>query len=536
MAAEQVSPIRAPGWRRPAACFALLLSSACGAGTLKSPAMGTEGGVEPVDGAPRDGAVAGADGSVLPDGSLVGPRDGAIARDADLPTGEVVLGGPGCGFDAAAFCDTFDGPAAVRGRAGELDARHWSAGRLAPQLPSGNGVAIGIGPAAIPSTCRADLPSSVSPDQDALICASNDDIQSPHLMVVTAAQNYGQNSYRIRQPFDFTGRTGVIKFDADATVSPLLGWISVEITEDPVNAPSFAAGGPGVNNDEGSLIPRRAVEVQLQNPCGGSAEPAAGVRMVAVYDDYELTELAPASPACIATSPGKLNRFEVRISQSRIEVLGTPYSDDGKQFGAPVTMYAGDLALPYSRGYVHFTTHNHATLKYSQGNSQEAWIARWDNIGFDGPVIGNTREYEVPDSLTPGQDAWNRAGPVVSVGYRIPDAASAPLKLKFAGVDKSKLTGAQLSISVWYLVLDASPSAFVLRQRWNGGAWREHRLNDGELAILNGSQSQGQLGHVLDVAAGDLRDGDNELELATVAVPQNYPPVAANIDLILRHD
>lgn len=61
-------------------------------------------------------------------------------------------------------------------------------------------------------------------------------------MVAVGAQNYGQNSYRIRQPFDFAGRTGKIVFDADATVeNRLIGWVSVQVTEDPVNAPTVPA-------------------------------------------------------------------------------------------------------------------------------------------------------------------------------------------------------------------------------------------------------------------------------------------------------
>ena len=35
-------------------------------------------------------------------------------------------------------------------------------------------------------------------------------------MTAVAMQNYGVNSYMIRQPFDFAGRTGKIVFDVDA--------------------------------------------------------------------------------------------------------------------------------------------------------------------------------------------------------------------------------------------------------------------------------------------------------------------------------
>ena len=53
----------------------------------------------------------------------------------------------------------------------------------------------------------------------------------PLLLIATAAQNYGQNGYRIRRPFDFADRTGTIVFDGTITpMGPLYGWISLAIT------------------------------------------------------------------------------------------------------------------------------------------------------------------------------------------------------------------------------------------------------------------------------------------------------------------
>ena len=76
--------------------------------------------------------------------------------------GSGMPGGPGCGFAAAAFCETFDKVSAKRGREGDLDPMKWSVSRGAPQLPTGNGVAIGIPPATVPK-CRAGLAATVSP-------------------------------------------------------------------------------------------------------------------------------------------------------------------------------------------------------------------------------------------------------------------------------------------------------------------------------------------------------------------------------------
>src|SRR5689334_18755724 len=157
----------------------------------------------------------------------------ASAGDAAPP----VTGAPGCGFATAAFCDTFDGRAAFRGRGGDLDARFWSAGRMAGQLSTMR--AMGIGMAVIPS-CRPGVSNHVWPDDDTLVCNPSADVASNHLLVAVAAQNYGQNGYRIRQPFDFAGRTGKVVFDATVEpLGPLHGWVSFAVTEDPITMPGY---------------------------------------------------------------------------------------------------------------------------------------------------------------------------------------------------------------------------------------------------------------------------------------------------------
>jgi hypothetical protein len=447
-------------------------------------------------------------------------------------------GGPGCGLTSAAFCDTFDAPAPAssQGRAGELDATKWAAGRLDVQLPTGNGCAWGIGPATLPA-CRPGLPAQVLPDQDTLICNANTDITNPYLLVATAAQNYGENSYRIRQPFDFTSRTGTIVFDAQAYMVQLEGWISLDVTEDPINAPGYAIGGAGVNNDEGSLLPRNAFELQFSNDCAGYAPaPSFSVEAVHVFNDYVDTVLSPTTPTCLATAQGQLSHFEVSVSETHIEVSATPISSDGVTFEPLVLLYSTDVSLPFSRGYVHITTHNHATIKYSTGNSLDAWVAEWDNVGFDGFIISNWREYEVADALTPGTDAWDRTGPNVSIGYRIADASMGPAQtLHLSGVDLTGVTSAQLSLSSYYNVQTTPlPSTYVLQYRFNGGAWRNRLLTTGEIGILTGGNSQGTIGQMLDVTLSDLVQGDNTLEFVTMNVDQSYPPAVGNIDLVLQ--
>ena len=69
---------------------------------------------------------------------------------------------------------------------------------------------------------------------------------------------------RIRQPFDFEGRTGTIQWEADARTSGSHGWwVETWITEDPV---------PGVNvHDDQLVTSKEAVGIELALNCGKGA-------------------------------------------------------------------------------------------------------------------------------------------------------------------------------------------------------------------------------------------------------------------------
>jgi hypothetical protein len=470
------------------------------------------------------------------DGSA-GPAEVPTAKDAgvldtDAQTDRaVIVGAPGCGLEAAAFCDQFDAPATRQGRAGELDDRYWSAGRLAPQLTTGNGVAIGIGPGTVPS-CRSGLRASALPSMDAFICDSSAHVGDRHLLVVAAAQNYGQNSYRIRQPFDFANRTGKVVFDAEGFVeNQLIGWVSLDVTEDPVNAPSFSVGEG--NNDEGSQWPRNGFEVQLQRECTMvTGERGFSLRFIAEFRDY-VQVMHESMPTCIGAARGKLNHFELRVSQKKIEVYASPASEDGRTFGELQLLHSADVDLPFTRGYVHITTHNHASIKYADG--LDAWTARWNNVGFDGPVIHGLREYSVPDALVAGEGAWNRPGPVVSIGYRLPDVASGPKeKLIIKGVDLSDVVSAKLSLSGWYPYFNENVRSLAIKYRLNDREWLDRPMTEGELRVLTDPRTQGQVMQMIDLPLAALVQGDNTLELVSVAAGEGYPAAVANIDLIFR--
>lgn len=444
------------------------------------------------------------------------------------------LGVPGCGLEHAAFCESFDAPSSTGGRAAELDSSRWSLSRIEPEMDA----PFVIGPASV-SSCRADVPAQVFPPDDSLICGPNAAISSSHLLVAVAAQNYGSNGYRIRQPFDFDGRTGTVVFDADASlIGPLLGWISVEVIEDPMNSPSFSMYA-GAGNFEGGVIPRNGVEVQFAANCGDGAV-AARVGAIHEFRDYaDHVHDASSNAQCFSTSRDHLNRFEIRLSQSHIEVWATPFSSDGVTFDVAQRVASADLDLPFSRGYVSITTHNHATLKYSD-DAVDAWVTRWDNVGFDGPVISNTREYEAPDSLREQAEGFAVGYPVYNVGG--PEVARVTIGDVAGAAEASR---ARMSFNLLYR-RGADISTYALRYRLNRGAWHDYPLTEPERSLLSdgvalegdyaGSGNAlviGTLGHVIEIPVAELVDGANTVDISTVNVQQGYLSIVSNVDLIL---
>jgi len=519
-------------------------------GTHANGGTGAQGGTN------AKGGTSGASGSAgKGSGGANGGSSAGTGAEANAPGagGELPTGDPGCGLDAAAFCDNFDAPSKNRGRAGELDSERWSGSHMRPDGPTAGGDAFGV-PAAtlLPARtqngttsqlppCRAGVADSVFPDDDALICDSNSNIASRHLLVAVASQNYGQNSYRIRQPFDFAGRTGKVVFDTEAVNGGLLGWVSLDITEDPIGAPSFQTQ----NNLEGGVLPRSGLSIQFAAGCNGQPDSVA-VSEVHVFDNYADTNHSNTDPTCVTAAWGSLNHFEVSVAAGHVEVKASDASDDGSSFGSLTTLWAGDVSLPFTRGYVQITTHNHATLKYSAPGEDfgkgftnlDAWMARWDNVGFDGPVVSNFREYEVPDPLDATKVTLG-SGEMVdgrNIGFIVPDEADAPLKLEFDGVELKDVTKASIAVSAWYCAgcgsLDNVVN-FKLRYRLNGGAWIDRSLNDQELTDITVGNGRGAVGHILEAPLADLVEGKNTLEMLAVNIPRSYPPGVANIDLVL---
>jgi hypothetical protein len=438
-----------------------------------------------------------------------------------------------CGLSNAAFCETFEaGPAATRGRGGDVDPTLFSMGRVAPQNMSGGDKVEFVGYATLP-TCREGVSGKVVPPDDSLICTPTAAVGSSHLLMAVASQNYGLNSLRVRQPFDFADRTGTIGFDVDATMTNgLWGWASVEITEDPEPTPLFT-------DYEYGPLPRNALELQFDHDGCANPEPHVSLKNVLVFEDHvltKLTNLAGDQPTCFATKSGHLNRVRVRVSQTKVEVLAGDFSPDGLSFPEPRLVFSANMDLPFSRGYVHFSGHNHATLKYG---GDDSWVVRWDNVGFDGPRIMGFREYEIPDARTPANvDGYDG----VNLGYQVDETgmttccptASVP-SLTFENVDVTGASKATLTFTSYYLNWEqADITKYTLRYRFNGREFISRVLTAGEVFALKVKGQVGSLVQSIDVPLAELQNGTNTLEFVTSNVDLTYKPVLANIDLVLQ--
>jgi hypothetical protein len=136
-----------------------------------------------------------------------------------------------------------------------------------------------------------------------------------------------------------------------------------------------------------------------------------------------------------------------------------------------------------------------------------------------------------------------------NVGYVVPtaDESAPPASIPFPGVVKGDATRARVALGAIYPWFEWNgvfmpASAIVLRLRWNGGPWRERPLSDVEAnAFMDFNPAQGGAGagagllnQLIDVDVGDLRDGDNVLELQSRGTwTGTYRVMVTSLDLVL---
>jgi hypothetical protein len=423
----------------------------------------------------------------------VGWTTGGPARPAPVGVGRVILGGSAsCVFGTAsqpvtvAFCDTFDeaegNPAT---RSGDLDATIWGVSRTTTQISFGSNMYNEWLPATLLGCGAAQ---TVLPPNDVRICDGR--------LHSAVSDGGGQPILAMypKQPFDIAGRTGTAVFDVSADAAgPHSAWPEFWWTDQPIPAP-------------GALVP--AQEPYARNSIGFLlASDGCGSGRTSVYKflmtrNYEFSEIPTTPVGCVTkgSATGALNHFEVKISETRIEVYG---SDAGSS-AVRLLAYA-NVAVPLTRGVIWIENAHYNACKAVLPIKQCDHTFTWDNVGFDGPALYRDLTFDVQDALVP------RGNGRVNLGYLLDATGS----LNVDGVYwEHTPSQAYVGFNFW------NNSAAIPTVRVNGGPWHTMAWP------FDGAASWRTI--AIPIPLNELRPGTNTIEFQGA-----YEVVVSNINIIL---
>jgi hypothetical protein len=457
-------------------------------------------------------------------------------------------GPPGCGLTQAAFCDTFDTPS-PGGRGGDLDEKNWSVARISTVAFQDE---LNAFPATTTQACGKVTPN-VEPAGEMFFCASNSE---PGAMKFNDSYNdlggFTLHSYRVRKPFDFSNRTGVIAFDVDAVASLPGGhgpWINVFIASEPIPAPYQSGGALALFAKEGLVLEFKSTSCSIDFSSNSLTH-------IVMEENYQDVKHFSVDEDCFKTADEVSNHIEIHISQDRLEVW---VADAGKPETLRIVQTldkAHDgFSMPFTRGYVSFQhgRYNASKDTFIPSNCNPFLFGgngtcpcgecvllppyktyHWDNLAFDGPQLPTPRSYEIPDLVRQNKDYPYTSdyryfmGPGVpprdeigqplfpnvhQLGYKLmPDgmhAGNGPIvPVTLRGVDLQNATKAWLTMNVW----NFGPTN-TIGHRLNGGTWRifDHPFPDGD---------GGARALAIPVLLSDLKQGDNTIEIS--GDPKNF--------------
>ncbi len=465
------------------------------------------------------------------------PEEGALSGsvqaygDANASGGSAVqfLSGEstsGCWLASAVFCEDFEaGIASNRLRSGDLNSQKISFSRMTgtpyDNLQSDTNW---IRRADIPA-CRSGSVTNPFPNNDVLICDPSSSINSHYGLVAAASQNYGDTWGRVTQPFDIAGRTGKIAFDASLYVANgLYGNAEIGFIDEPTNSPSI------IDENGNGAPPRNGILFGFNQFCQGTASASARPKVrvfsnyaeVRVADMEGMDDFCPSDRAAL-TQSYKLNRVEIRLSQNHVEVWASDFSANGTSFGALKKIYSANISLNFSRGYMLFGSHNHATNKYGLILSHNVL---WDNVAFDGPAIAAGKNYQVPDNTQLSGDGMN-------IGYgvkNISETLMAPLQV--SGVTTSGVTSAKLSYAFYMeIFFNQNLPNWRMNYRLNGGTWHQHAMPTAMASSFEPRQAR-RYHFVVEINPAELVNGTNTIQFAGQDLNNGYQSFIANVDLM----
>ncbi len=336
-----------------------------------------------------------------------------------------------------AFCDPFTvaTPNAAT-RTGALDSNVWSVSRT-NTLTNWTQGEENYWKSATLVGCGAD--QTVNAPNDVQICNGR--------LFEAVSDGAGQSTLAMypKQPFDIAARTGTVVFDVSADSAGVHNaWPEFWWTDQPVPAPHghLSAQDPYAANSFGFSIAG----------CDGNQ---TGVDKMMITQNFAYTTIPFTSLGCVTKgSPtGGLNHFEVRISQTHVEVWA---SEPGSTVVKEIAF--SDYTLPLTRGVIWMEDVHYNACKPGFGTPQCDHTFAWDNVGFDGPTPYRDLTFDVPDAADPAAGGLN-------LSYRVttnPTAVTAP------GVYWNQAPTKQFVAFNWFSWEAAVPSVRV-----NGGQWHD---------------------------------------------------------------
>jgi hypothetical protein len=435
------------------------------------------------------------------------PRPTAPARatPAAVPSASPRPGGgragqsTGCRFDLAdrplnvAFCDSFDAPAGTGNRSGDLNGLLWGTSRISENTNPGQGLLDAWSPTERLTCGKNQL---VQPETDIAVC------DGTAVEATTDNGNFTVLAMYPTQPFDIAGRTGTVVFDVNAdSEGPHAAWPAFVYSDQPVPAPY-------ANHPAEATYARNSFGFALAaNPIPYCPADTSGVDQVFATSNYAFREL-PFTKVdnCLTYKQGVLNHFEVRLSQSRVEIWGTNAGSTRLQ----ELGYVADAGLTLTRGVIWIEDVHYFADKM---NNQGTHTFAWDNVGFDGPTLPRDLHLDVLDSLGRNADG------TLNLGWFAPDPSTdKPLRLTIPGArDLAQASGALLTLNFF-----ATDTA-AIRYRLNGRAWHTVAWP------FPDAQTYQWRTLAVPIAPADLRAGTNVLDLEATKGGM----AVANVDVIL---
>src|SRR5262249_9765406 len=151
---------------------------------------------------------------------------------------------------------------------------------------------------------------------------------------------------------------------------------------------------------------KEAIGLTFFDTCGAPPGPGAtgagkvGVSEITITHDYQAGYIDFNKADCVTTSPGQLNKFQLKVSETHLEVWA---SDAGTDVLRQIA--TADIALGFSRGYVHLTHVQYNAKKTNELNGGGTVTGyqtyHWARVAFDGPQLPTPRAYGILDPLTP---------------------------------------------------------------------------------------------------------------------------------------